>query len=238
MSLGHRKRIRSLFRKAKFGTTKEERLLEILLFQVFSRKDTNELAKVLLRKHVSLREVFNKHSDIKDERNVGKGVEEFFIAISELFHRCYMHNRRAKRITLDSCISVVRYCELKVPPEDCKILKILSLDEDNTLIASDVIGVTVGEKLRCDEMEFLRLAIVRKATSVVIVHYNCTDVVYALLRIPRFYELLCNTNVKIRDYILITSKISISLFFSEDNFITHKYLIGWYGKTKKQVLLR
>ncbi|AWD32832.1 putative RadC-like family protein [Candidatus Fokinia solitaria] len=227
MSLGHRKRIRNLFRKAKFGTTREEHLLEMLLFQVFSRRDTNKLAKSLLGKYTSLKTIFHEYRDIKDEKNIGTGVEEFFAVISELFYRCYMYDSGIKRITLDSCISVIRYCELKVPHESCKILKILTLNEDNMLIASDVIGVTIDGKSKCDEEEFLRLAVARKAVSVVMVHYNCTDMAYALLIIPRLYDMLHNTNIKILDYILITSESSLSLFSSQDTFITHKYLTGW-----------
>ena len=60
---GHRQRVKDKFLKTKFDNWQDYEILEFALFFVIPQKDTKEIAKILIKKFGSLKELLNADYD-------------------------------------------------------------------------------------------------------------------------------------------------------------------------------
>ena len=60
---GHRQRVKNKFLKTKFDNWQDYEILEFALFFVIPQKDTKEIAKILIKKFGSLKELLNADYD-------------------------------------------------------------------------------------------------------------------------------------------------------------------------------
>jgi DNA repair protein RadC len=72
LNLGHKKRLKEKFLKLPIRSLPDYEILEMLLFNVFPRKDTKKIAKNLLDKFSSLEKIINaSSSELKAIPEVG-----------------------------------------------------------------------------------------------------------------------------------------------------------------------
>ena len=80
---GHRQRVKNKFLKTKFDNWQDYEILEFALFFVIPQKDTKEIAKILIKKFGSLKELLNADYDelnkiFKDIKGVSTNTAFFF----------------------------------------------------------------------------------------------------------------------------------------------------------------
>ena len=87
---GHRARIREKYKNSGFDSFSDYEMLEILLYSVQSRRNTNDIAHVILDNFGSLRDVLNAtREELLELPDVGDGSAMIINAVSELMRRYY-----------------------------------------------------------------------------------------------------------------------------------------------------
>ncbi len=101
---GHRERMRERFLNTQFDGFEDHQILEMLLFYVYPRTDTNPLAHKLLNKFGTLSAVFDAPLDALIEAGLTKNAATFLIMIPDIA-RVYLNdknNNKSKVIDFDN----------------------------------------------------------------------------------------------------------------------------------------
>lgn len=129
----HRERMRQKYLAARDALSDHE-ILEILLYQVIPRKNTNPIAHRLCRRFGSLRGVLEADmSELTEVEEVGESTAFFLKQILYLWKRC--ENSRASGITLDSVSKIGDYLTALFGGEKSEVVYLLVLGQHAELIA-------------------------------------------------------------------------------------------------------
>lgn len=129
----HRERMRQKYVAAKEALSDHE-ILEILLYQVIPRKNTNPIAHRLLRRFGSLRGVLEAElSELVQVEDVGEATAFFLKQILYLWKRC--ENQRESGVLLDSISKIGDYFTVLFGGEKNEAVYLLMLGSRAELIA-------------------------------------------------------------------------------------------------------
>jgi len=129
----HRERMRQKYISAKEALSDHE-ILEILLYHVISRKNTNPIAHRLLRRFGSLRGVLEADiSELIQVEDVGESTAFFLKQILYLWKRC--ENEQTSGILLDSISKIGDYFTVLFGGEKNEAVYLLILGKHAELIA-------------------------------------------------------------------------------------------------------
>lgn len=137
---GHRERLRSRFMISR-DSFQDYELLEMFLFLAFSRKDTKNLAKILLDKFKTLRNVM-----LADENQLRSidGIGDSVICQLKLFHEIHLRilkeEIRPDEIKLKNTQSVVNYFRSKLGNMVTEFVLILFLNNNNEVVNEKIIS--------------------------------------------------------------------------------------------------
>ena len=128
----HRERMRQKYKTAK-ETLSDHEILEILLFSVISRKNTNPIAHRLCRRFGSLRGVLEADiSELLQVEEVGESTAFFLKQIPYLWTRCEQDGQSG--ILLDSITKIGEYLTRLFGSEKSEAVYLLTLDRHARLI--------------------------------------------------------------------------------------------------------
>lgn len=106
---GHRQNVKKRFRKEGLDNFAEHHVLELLLFYCIPRKDTKDLAKLLLKQFGSLVQVLEATpEELQKVPGVGENVATFLKLIPAV-SRYYFDQRKEKYEPLDSTVKIGAY---------------------------------------------------------------------------------------------------------------------------------
>lgn len=129
----HRERMRQKYLAAK-ETLSDHEILEILLYNVIPRKNTNPIAHRLCRRFGSLRSVLEaEYSELLQVEDVGESTAFFLKQLLYLWKRC--ENRRESSIVLDSLSKIGDYLTVLFGGESGESVYLLMLGQRAELIA-------------------------------------------------------------------------------------------------------
>ena len=110
---GHRARLRQRFMKVPSRSLPDYEILEMLLHQVITRKDTKKLAKDLLKRFGLLQAViFADVSDLKSVEGIGDCTVYYIKFLADLLSRLCVPIADSNFHVLSSWLSVLNYCQL------------------------------------------------------------------------------------------------------------------------------
>ena len=128
----HRERMRQKYIAAK-ETLSDHEILEVLLYHVIPRKNTNPIAHRLLRRFGSLRGVLEAEiSELMQVNDVGESTAFFIKQILYLWKRC--ENNHANGILLDSISKIGDYFSVLFGGEKNEAVYLLMLGSRSELI--------------------------------------------------------------------------------------------------------
>ena len=167
---GHRKRLRDRFNAAGGDALPDYELLEFLLFRVFARRDTKDLAKRLIARFGSFAEVVNAPpARLKEVKDVGDAV----ITELKLVRAAALRVAKAEiteRPVLSSWSQVIEYVRMAQAFEDREQFRILFLDKKNRLLADEVQGQGTVDHTPVYVREVVKRALELSSTAIILIH--------------------------------------------------------------------
>ena len=145
-------------------------LLELVLFRVFARKDTKDVAERLIARFGSFAEVINAPAEeLKQVKDVGNAVVTELKIIQASALRL-AKSEIAGRPVLSSWTQVLDYVRAARAYENCELFRILFVDKKNLLIADEVQGEGAVDHARLFVRELVKRGLELSATGISLVH--------------------------------------------------------------------
>ena len=233
--LGHRKRMRSKMIENQEGFLDYE-LLELLLFNIFSRRDVKPIAKTLLKEcggKIS-NVFFSDYSKLKSIENVNDSTISMIFTIKKLMQKILYEELKKgenleshsgdndskelneKDIILSDNIALMNYLKISIGNNEKESLCILYLDIRNKLIASDVENYGTIDRIGIYHREIIKRALELNATGIVISHNhpsgNCKPSKADILLTEQLNKICVNMGIKLVDHIIISRNNHYSFY--------------------------
>lgn len=147
---GHRQRVKNRFLNHGLDSFEDHQVLEALLFYAVPKKDTNELAHLLLNTFGSFDKVFEAdYEDLLKVKGIGENTASL-IKFSQMLSKRYINSTFVKegRIRLNDTKKMKRYCKSLFKGENNEVVFAIALDSELYLI--DTIKMNTGEPNQVD----------------------------------------------------------------------------------------
>ena len=172
---GHRERLRQRIFDKDASSLQDYEVLEALLFNINKRGDTKPIAKALLKKFGTFRNLINADpSDFKDIPGIGDQAIVFFALISEMLLRLSRHDAFANPV-LSSWNDVITYCRERIGFKQTESFMVLYLNSKNRIIHSEEPQKGTVDRVMVYPREIVKTATQHDAASVILVHNHPSD---------------------------------------------------------------
>lgn len=171
LNVGHRKRM-----KAKFALSpssfQDYEILEMLLYNVYPRRDTKDIAKTILQTYGSLKKLYLQDLDsLSVDDSLPEGLKFQISLLQELFTRLTIDtNNNAETHILGDWNSVLKYLKFDIGYKMREFFKVLYLNRKNILINTQLFDSGTVDKVVVYPREIVKGAITNNASAVVIAH--------------------------------------------------------------------
>lgn len=167
---GHRKRLKEKFLKVPIRSLADYEILEMVLFDVFSRRDTKDMAKNLLAKFGSIAGVLNAEPiELKKIEGLGDNAVFHLKLLLDLFSRLHIPTK-SDQLVLSNWHSVINYCNLTMGFRKTECFRVLYLNKKNALVADEFSEGGTIDKVQVYPREIAKKAIEHSASAVILVH--------------------------------------------------------------------
>ena len=165
---GHRQRLRARFEKDQSGLSDYE-LLEMLLGYLLLRQDTKPLAKDLLARFKSLRNVMDASlAELQEVKGFGPSLGTFWLLLREIKARCAESRiEKGDPVTPWAVAEMARQRLAGVPHEE---LWGLYVDNQNRAMSWRKLSEGLGGRVFVHNAVVLAPALELKATGIILVH--------------------------------------------------------------------
>ncbi len=190
------------------GCFEEHEILEILLYSIFSRCNTNEISHKLIDKFGSLSNVLSaSKDDLMTISGIGENAAAFICFLGEFVSK-YREDALDKRRRLNSPEKLAEYAKtLFVNPLE-ESAYVIMLDKSLYLIGSEKISDSAPDSSCFNAKNVIGAAIARKSNNIVLVHnhpvgtanFSSADVSAT----RRLVNLLKELDIELNDHIVIS----------------------------------
>lgn len=167
---GHRSRLKEKFKKAGIDNLKDYEILELALIFAIPRKDTKPLAKELIKKFGTLKQVID--AEIAELLEV-KGISEhtcLFIKYLKSFASLYSYLELKTKDPLSSPEAVVKYLISVLSAEKIEKFYALFFNSGNKVISCQTIEYGTVNKSVVFPSKIAKAALKLNAASVIVAH--------------------------------------------------------------------
>ena len=218
--LGHRQRLKKKFLLSPKNFLDYE-ILEMLLFGIFSRKDTKTIAKNLIQKFGTLKAViFAPEQEIRKIQGLGESTAVFFKLLKETFTRLSLQPLKEETI-IASNIHVVEYYRNLLSMERKEQFRVMFINNKNKLIAEEQLQQGTIDQTPIYPREVIQKALEHGASAIILVHnhpsgspYPSKDDISATKNLSSVAQRI---NLRLLDHIIIAENSSYS--FAEHNLL-------------------
>jgi DNA repair protein RadC len=217
--LGHRERMR----KKILSDVKllDYELLELLLFNVFPRKDVKVLAKkIILECGGFSNTFFSDYNKLKKIDGIGDSVIAMLFTIKEIFIEILYHDvRKSDNLTLNGMKEILNYLRIKIGKNSNESFCVLYLDKAMKLLYEEVQENGTIDQVTVYNREIVRKALECGATNLVLSHNHPSgNATPSKADIDHTLQLrnVCNSiGIKIVDHLIVTSTNAHCSFYKE-----------------------
>lgn len=168
--VGHRKRLKSRFLNNQPSSLNDYELLELLLFQAIPRKDVKPLAKKLLEKFGSFKDIINADFDqIISIDGTTESVYLQFRVMKELLNRVFNENIKKKNI-INSWSALLNYLKFNMGCLKVEQFRVLFVNKKNILLADEVMATGTIDQTPVYPREIVKRALFHEAGAIILVH--------------------------------------------------------------------
>ena len=166
---GHRSRLKKKFMMAPHALADYE-LLELLLFYVFLRKDTKDIAKLLLEHAQSLHKIiFAPNEELEKISGIGNSTIALFKLIQEIFRRISLE-KLADRPLIQNDIDAMNYYRTTLAHDTQEKLFVLFLDGNSRLIKEECVQEGSVNNLVIYSEKIIQKALNYGARGIILIH--------------------------------------------------------------------
>lgn len=169
--LGHRERVREKFRQFGLDVFREDyEVLELLLMFVKRQGDVKPLAKELITRFGSFKEVLDAPEDellaVKGLGPVGVAMIRF---VKEAAARYLQQTSRA-RFSPNSPETLIQYCIVRMGAEPDEKFRVICLDSSFAIVGEENVAEGTVDQATVYPRKVMEIALATKATTLVFVH--------------------------------------------------------------------
>lgn len=170
---GHRERIREQYKSHGADAFLDHQFLELLLTYAIPRKDTNELAHVLLERFGSLEDVITAEiAQLMLVDGVGESAAVFLRMQGDLFRRLRLHRLADARgsVRLSSPVEAARYAVSQLSLHTYETVLVVCLNAKKTVQSCErIIGGSLVEA-QIYPRNIAEVALLRRAHGILLIH--------------------------------------------------------------------
>lgn len=222
LHMGHRERLRNRFLNEGLDGFEEHQVLELLLFHVIPRRDTNQLAHLLLQRFGSLSAVLECNAkDLQAVPGIGQQAA-FFLALIPPLTRRYLNSRRNReKPTLDHPSRCRQYIIPLMAGRTEEVFYVLSLDNQCRLLFADPVSQGTVNEAYIHPRVVVETVLRHKATRVILAHNHPTGSLKPSssdLQITRtLVQALAAIGVLVLDHLIVGGDSALS--FAEEGLL-------------------
>lgn len=204
---GHRKRMLDRFLKSGIDKFEEHEVLEIILFSIIPRCNTNEISHKLLEKFGSISGVLSaSKNDLLKISGIGDNAAAFLCFLGEFIHK-YRLEISEKRKQLNSPEKIAEYARTIITNPAEESAHIIVLDRSLYFIGSEKLFDGEADKSYIDARTIVGAAIGKNSQNIVLVHnhpYGAVNFSSADISATRcLLDVLIPLGIELNDHILI-----------------------------------
>ena len=217
---GHRQRARERFLSNPEGTSDYD-LLELLLFLIIPRADTKPIAKCLIDKYKTLRDVFN--ADICELNNFGiKGeAVKYLSTLIKSTQKRILKQDISASVCLDNSEKLIQYCQVSIGNLQEEQFRIIFFNSKWKVLDDVNFGVEEVSSVSFSYRQILQKTLDLHANSVVLYHNHPNHDVEPsgedISATTKIVECLKNINVYVLDHIIVSGALWFS--FKDNNLL-------------------
>ncbi len=141
MHEGHRDRVRARFMKEGLSSFEEHQALELLLFYAIPRRDTNDLAHLLLQKFGSLAGLFNAElADIANVEGIGVRSAALIKLVPELTRKYWLSQSQEDQPKVSSILAAAEYARTLLHGKTSEHFYVVCLDAQYRVKSIDLLS--------------------------------------------------------------------------------------------------
>ena len=167
---GHRERLRHRFIDRGATSLADYELLELYLFRTVKRRNTKEVARILIEKFGSFAGACSaRFASLKDTPGVGDAIAFDLKLVEALAHR-FAESELREQIMVSGWDQLIRYCRTTMSHRDREHLRVLYLNSKNFLLADDLSQAGTINHVPVYPREIARRALELGAGAVILIH--------------------------------------------------------------------
>lgn len=222
---GHRQRMKDRYCKVGFEGMSEHEILEMILYYVIPRRNTNEEAHNLISHFGSLGEVFHAPvNELCKVAGIGENTALYLNILGSTFKQLQIRKSQAKK-SLRTQEDYAEYLRNFFIGEKNEVVYMLCLDAKSSVIGCTKVAEGSVNSVNFSNRKIIEDAIVSKASAVVLAHSHPGG-----LAVPSAEDTLM-TNLIAHSLLAADVELIDHLIFSEDTYISLAK-IGVYNKDK------
>ncbi len=172
---GHRARLRRRFLDEGLDAFEDHQVLELLLFFAIPRRDTNELAHLLLRRYGSFSAVLDADPvDFAQTEGVGEAAATLLSLVPALTRRYSMDRTRQERQTLNTSERAAEFLVPLMAGRSEEVFYIVCLDTQCRVIVPALVVEGLPDRAHIEPRQAVEVALRHKAHSVILAHNHPT----------------------------------------------------------------
>lgn len=151
----------------------EHEVLEMLLFLVFSRCNTNNISHALIERFGSVNGVLSAdRNELMEVDNIGETASTYLSFIGDFFR--WLPEREEKRIQLNTPQKIIEYCSPIFAHSTKEMTYILILDSRQNMISRTRLNLGGPDSTTVRAKDIIRNAVIANSYNVVLVHNHTT----------------------------------------------------------------
>lgn len=216
---GHRDRMKNRFRKYGIDSLEDHEKLEIFLFSIFPRINTNELSHNLIKNFGSLKNVLSaSESQLENIKGIGPTGAFYMNYIGALMNYLEKDNSHGG-ICLDTTKKIGDYARELLDMNNKEQVLAMFLDKKRMLTSNLVVDGLSSSFAEVDRRSIIRRAVKENSVYVVLAHSHLGEVVIPsasdIIATRSIFTALASVDVQLDDHVIVDYTESYSMRFSD-----------------------
>lgn len=215
MHAGHRERMKRRFRETGLNGFDDVNVLELLLFYVIPRQDTNPIAHALINRFGSLQDVIDApYDELVNVKGVGENTATFLHLIPAICKR-YTREKQKRKAAYTSLQDMADFVIPLFSFEMEETLFLICLDSGNHITYCEPISKGNLDSVAIEPREIVRKAMERRAVRVVLAHNHPSGIPSPSLSdmtlTQNLKEALQLFNIELLDHFIVAEENCVSM---------------------------
>lgn len=211
---GHRQRMWQKYLEHGIGIFEEHELLEMLLFIIIPRVNTNVISHDLIKRFGSLKDVLDtSFNDLQKVTGIGKNSAIQLKFIGDIAE--YVNRKKHVAVKFDSSSAIIDFCIDYFKDISHECVSFFLLDEKLTLIYKDNIEINKPNEMDFDYGKIIKQAVKFECSAVILAHNHPEGSAYAsnidITTTRKLASLLKTIDIKLIDHIVIQENTGYSM---------------------------